>query len=77
MAAVPHMPRVGAPSAPRGNAPAGGPKFQKSVRAPTEFPHVKVSRRDYAKPEMGAEQPLGFSEGAKSNFGQTGLTGET
>jgi hypothetical protein len=52
-------------------------RFQKSVRPPTRFPHVSVSRRDYAKPEMGAEQPLGMAEGEKSGFGSTGLTGET
>jgi len=55
----------------------GGVRFQKSVRPPTNFPHVSVTRRDYAKPEMGSEQPLGVSEGQKSNFAQTGLTGES
>jgi hypothetical protein len=62
---------------PKTGSTSGGPRFQQQVRAPTNFPRVKVSRRDYAKPEMGAEQPLGVSEGSKSNFGQTGLTGET
>lgn len=66
-------PRVGSPSA------AGGPRFQKTVRSPTNFPHLTVSRRNYAKPEMGAEQPLGFAEGQKNTggFGQTGLSGES
>lgn len=69
---------MGAPRVPSGGAGnKGGPRFQQSVRAPTDFPRVKVSRRDYSKPEMGAEQPLGVSEGQKSNFGQTGLTGES
>lgn len=67
----------GVPKVPRVGKPSGGPRFQQSVRAPTNFPHVRVSRRDYAKPEMGAEQPLGVSEGQKSNFGSTGLTGES
>ena len=71
-------PRIGAPSAGKPRNVAGeSVRFQKSVRPPTRFPHVAVSRRDYAKPEMGAEQPLGFTEGSKSNFGQTGLTGES
>lgn len=67
---TPRVPKIGA-----GNK--GGPRFQEAVRAPTNFPKVRVSRRDYSKPEMGAEQPLGVSEGSKSNFGQTGLTGES
>lgn len=71
-------PKIGAPSAPKMRSVAGeNVKFQKSVRPPTRFPRVSVSRRDYAKPEMGAEQPLGVSEGEKSGFGSTGLTGET
>ena len=56
-------PRVGSPS-----APGSGVRFQKSVRPPTNFPRLTVSRRNYAKPEMGAEQPLGVSEGQKSNL---------
>ena len=52
-------------------------RYQHTVRPPNRFPHLTVSRRDYSKPEMGAEQPLGVSEGAKSSFGSTGLTGET
>jgi hypothetical protein len=68
---------AGAPHVPRGKKPSGGPRFQESVRAPTNFPRVKVSRRDYSKGEQAAENPLGFSEGSKSNFGDTGLTGET
>ncbi len=55
----------------------GGVRVQRSVRPPTSFPHVSPTRRDYAKGLSGAENPLGFSEGQKSNFGQTGLTGET
>ena len=67
----------GAPSVGKPASAAGeSVRFQKSVRPPTRFPHVAVSRRDYAKPEMGAEQPLGVSEGMKG-FGTTGLTGET
>jgi hypothetical protein len=64
-------PRVASPSA------SGGVRFQKTVRPPTNFPHLAVSRRNYAKPEMGAEQPLGVSEGQRSNFGGTGLSGES
>jgi len=72
-------PRVsGTPSVPKPRGVAGeSVRFQKSVRPPTRFPHVAVSRRDYAKPEMGAENPLGFAEGSKSNFGDTGTSGET
>ena len=71
-------PKIGSPRGPKIGSVAGeSVKFQKSVRPPTRFPHVAVSRRDYSKPEMGAEQPLGVSEGEKSGFGQTGLTGET
>jgi hypothetical protein len=63
-----------------GGSNSGGARFQRSVRPPTQFPHLKVSRRDYSKPELGAEQPLGMSEGQKSSqgsFGNTGLTGES
>jgi hypothetical protein len=67
----------GTPRVPKAGSTSGGPRFQQAVRAPTNFPRVKVSRRDYAKPEMGAEQPLGVSEGSKSSFGSTGLTGES
>jgi hypothetical protein len=67
----------GLPRVPKTGSTKGGPRFQEQVRAPTNFPRVKVSRRDYSKPELGAEQPLGALEGSKSNFGQTGLTGET
>ena len=76
---TPKTPKVGGASVPKGRAVAGveGPKFQKTVRAPNQFPHLKVSRRDYSKPEVGAEQPLGFAEGQKSGFSDTGLTGET
>ena len=70
-------PGTGAPSVKAPGSAGGGVRFQKTVRPPTHFPHMTVSRRDYSKPEMGAEQPLGVSEGQKSNFGQTGLTGET
>jgi len=67
----------GTPRVPKSGSTRGGPKFQETVRAPTNFPRVKVSRRDYSKPEMGAEQPLGAAEGSKSSFGSTGLSGET
>lgn len=65
----------GVKGAPRvsGISPMAGPKYQKTVRAPTNFPHLAVSKRDYAKPEKTAEQ---LPEG-KLSFGSTGLTGET
>lgn len=75
---TPRAPRVGGATVGKPRGVAGEAlRFQKSVRAPTAFPHLTVRRRDYAKPEMGAEQPLGFAEGSKSNFGDTGDTGET
>jgi len=68
------MPKVSAPSVGK-HSVVGGPRFQKSVRSPTNFPHVKVSRRDYSKGEQAAENPLGQPEA--SSFGDTGLSGET
>jgi len=62
----------GGPGAPR----APKPRLQRTPRPPPRFP-PQITRRDYAKPETGAEQPLGFAEGSKSGFGQTGLTGES
>jgi hypothetical protein len=69
-------PRIGGvPKVPQPRAVTGeNVRFQKSVRPPTRFPHISVSRRDYSKPEMAAEQ--GPSEGTLST-GNTGFTGET
>lgn len=75
---APKAPHVGGASVPRPKNVAGsGVRFQRSVRAPTAFPHVSPTRRDYAKGAAAAENPLGFTEGSKTNFGETGLTGET
>jgi hypothetical protein len=76
---TPKMPSAGGARVrmPRPTAGEAGPKFQRGVMAPTKFPRVSPARRDYAKGAAGAENPLGFSEGSKSNFGQTGLTGES
>lgn len=72
------MPNLGAPpKVPKPKAASGAPRFQRSVRPPTNFPHVAPSRRDYGKGAQAAENPLGVVEGAKTGFGQTGLTGES
>lgn len=74
---TPGAPKIGGATIPRPKSvPGAGVRVQRSVRAPTNFPHVSPARRDYAKAAAGAENPLGVSEG-QSNFGQTGLTGET
>lgn len=72
------MPNLGsAPRVPKPKGATGGPRFQKTVRPPTNFPHVAPSRRDYGKGAQAAENPLGVVEGAKTGFAQTGLSGET
>ena len=58
---------------PQAHVPA--PTRGRALRPPTM--HIPQTRRYYGKAEQGAEQPRGVSEGQKSNFGQTGLTGET
>jgi len=70
--------RVSSPSVgkPR-NVPGETVRYQRSVMPPTKFPRVSPARRDYAKGAAAAENPLGVSEGEKSNFGSTGLTGES
>jgi len=76
---LPKAPKVGGPSVPKPrSAPGERPRVQRSPMAPTNFMrHVSQTRRDYSKPEMGAEQPLGAAEGSRSGFGSTGLTGES
>lgn len=75
---LPKAPKIGGVSVPKPKAvPGAGVRVQRSVRAPTNFPHVSPARRDYAKGAAAAENPLGAAEGQKSNFGDTGLTGET
>jgi hypothetical protein len=72
----PPLPKIGGPVISRGaNAPGEGIRKQRMARP--AITRVPTGRRDYSKGALGAENPLGVSEGQKSNFGRTGLTGET
>jgi hypothetical protein len=70
---IPMKPRVGATvPKPRSINPNGN---RSDVLTPPRLPRLSVGRRDYAKGEQAAENPL--APGRTAGFGQTGLTGET
>lgn len=63
----------------------GFKKISSGFRGTTEKPptmRIPSQRRNYSKPEMGAENPLtamgtGGTKPPSPSFGQTGLTGES
>lgn len=48
---------------------------QSSVLHPPRLKQLKIGMRDYTKPELPAEDPMG--PGSKAGFGQLGMSGET